>query len=1221
MNEEGKLMQGRRPSWRVVALILVVVGAITGGAIALTSGGHSARAEREAKWTKDGEIPNARTEVAREGKETHEAKFERDKGKEGRREGPSSPAAEAVGDRAYPRNYVDDKLAARGRNAFRSLPSRPTGPGSNTRAATRAAVTGPWSELGPFTPNVAGPDSQFFDPVALTGPTTQESGRVTALAIDPACAPGNCKMWVAAAGGGIWRTNDALAAHVDWIAPPDDLQTYAFGSLIYDAAHNTLYAGSGEPNGSGDSEAGLGLYKSTDGGASWGLVPGSAAVATNRSIGAIAVDPSDPNTIYIGTDVARHGSSSVNGGRFTPPGAPALGVYKSTDGGANFTLESDLSDQTPPSPNPPESGVDWFQGGINKIELDPNDSDAVYAAVLGYGLWRSTDAGASWEKVFHTMNENDFSDPDNPVGDTHGDRTEFQLVDTGSGHTRAYVGDASDDFVLDGDDTTPLPEAWRVEDVGNQDAGDLVDDGGTDPASFNPGWTQLSSSTGSSNGFAVYGFCQNGQCGYDEFVVSPPSSPNTVWYGGSMNYDELPEYDLGGKSICAGGPTCEAPRSNGRAVVRSTNANLGTQATAADTVSWQDMTAILNDPSQAWGVKDGAGIHPDLHAIAFAQGGNTAFIGSDGGVVRIDVSSTQNQSASCAQRKWNYDPDDPSTPEVPLNAADLHLCQELLSGVPNNIEPVNDGLRDLQFQSLSFDPQHPGADLLGGTQDNGTWSVTPPSTTALETVGGDGGQSGFDAGTPTIRYHNYFDATPEVNFHGTDPTKWLDIYDPLQITDEARSFYTPFVADPKVPGRLFTGLEHVWRTDDHGGNEQDLVDNGCYAYQLNPFRTEPCGDWVQLGGNLTGNAFGHDRAGQYVVAIARAPSDNSTLWAGTRTGRVFVTNDADDTPGAVQFRRIDSASTPGRFVSGIAVDPGNPNHAWISYSGYSAYSPGGHVYDVTYNPSTRSAAFTDISHDLGDQPVDGIAEDEVSGAVFAATDFGVAELAPGTTTWTRAGTGLPGTAVFGLSLSHEGRVLYAATHGRGAYRLSLPLPAPPHGTPTGAIHGPTTLELGRKATFTATGSTPNGGSVTFHWSLPGTPSSATGTPVSFTPTKLGVQTIVLTITDGTGASAVVTQAVTVKDTKRPTIKIKRIRTVRRGHSTTVRGTITDAGGIKSAKISFGDGSRSKKLHLSRKGAFKVKHRYRRAKRYRVKVTAVDKAGHKATKTAHARVRR
>src|SRR5205823_2799512 len=239
------------------------------------------------------------------------------------------------------------------------------------------------SSLGPVTPNVAGEASQFLDPDTLKGPTTQESGRVTALAIDPNCgkasAPAGapCSLWVAAAGGGIWRTNTALASKPSWIAPPDDLPTNAFGSLIIDpndSSGNTLYAGSGEPNGSGDSEAGLGLFKSIDGGSSWQLVAGSQPAALNRSIGAIAVKPGEPNTIYIGTDVARHGSSSANGGRRTPPGAPTLGVYSSTDGGAHFTLAAQLQSKTPANPSSPGAGtgVDWFQGGITKLALDPN---------------------------------------------------------------------------------------------------------------------------------------------------------------------------------------------------------------------------------------------------------------------------------------------------------------------------------------------------------------------------------------------------------------------------------------------------------------------------------------------------------------------------------------------------------------------------------------------------------------------------------------------------------------------------------------------------------------------------------------------------------------------------------------------------------------------------------------------------------------------------------
>ena len=97
------------------------------------------------------------------------------------------------------------------------------------------------------------------------------------------------------------------------------------------------------------------------------------------------------------------------------------------------------------------------------------------------------------------------------------------------------------------DDLSNDPKAWRNDDA-HAIAGSAT--GALDNAS--QGWLELSSSTNGDSGFAVNKFCQNGQCGYDEFVAHPPGgSPDDVWYGGSMNYDELPAYDTLGKSACA----------------------------------------------------------------------------------------------------------------------------------------------------------------------------------------------------------------------------------------------------------------------------------------------------------------------------------------------------------------------------------------------------------------------------------------------------------------------------------------------------------------------------------------------------------------------------------------------------------------------------------------------------------------------------------------------
>jgi hypothetical protein len=98
------------------------------------------------------------------------------------------------------------------------------------------------------------------------------------------------------------------------------------------------------------------------------------------------------------------------------------------------------------------------------------------------------------------------------------------------------------------------------------------------------------------------------------------------------------------------------------------------------------------------------------------------------------------------------------------------------------------------------------------------------------------------------------------------------------------------------------------------------------------------------------------------------------------------------------------------------------------------------VFEVRYDPVTGASTFTDRSYDLGDQPVTGIAEFGPTGDLYAATDFGVLRLPNGASHWENAGTKLPSVAVYGLTLSQSGRVLYAATHGRGAWALSLPTP-------------------------------------------------------------------------------------------------------------------------------------------------------------------------------------
>jgi hypothetical protein len=209
--------------------------------------------------------------------------------------------------------------------------------------------------------------------------------------------------------------------------------------------------------------------------------------------------------MFIGTAVARHGVSSVNGGRFTPPGAPTVGLYETTNGGLTFKLAfsqpSDPVDPTSPS------GNDFFRGGVSKIEFDPTTSGRVYFSMFDYGLYRGTNG--TYEQVFTAF---DAGDPANSANN----RVEFDVTKLSSGKLRIYLADAR----------TGIARLYRVDDAGVP-ASTLTD--GTN----NPGWLLLSDPTGASTGgFASYDFCRTqttSQCSYDMVVASPPGHPDTVW--------------------------------------------------------------------------------------------------------------------------------------------------------------------------------------------------------------------------------------------------------------------------------------------------------------------------------------------------------------------------------------------------------------------------------------------------------------------------------------------------------------------------------------------------------------------------------------------------------------------------------------------------------------------------------------------------------------------
>jgi hypothetical protein len=371
----------------------------------------------------------------------------------------------------------------------------------------------------------------------------------------------------------------------------------------------------------------------------------------------------------------------------------------------------------------------------------------------------------------------------------------------------------------------------------------------------------------------------------------------------------------------------------------------------------------------------------------------------------------------------------------------------MLSQVPTLLTGLNKGLTTLQFQSLSVSPFNSN-ELQGGTQDNGTWENYGSPTSWNNTMVGDGGQSGFDVADSSFRFHTYFDKQMDVNFSNGDTADWNWNSDPFfLIAGEAAEFYVPTIADPQVSKTLFLGAQYVWRTKTAGQGSMTLAEFRQHCNEWTGDFAVVCGDWAPLGSTrLTNAAFG-DRAGGTVVAVERAKTDTSTLWAATSTGRVFISKNADvDPASSVTFTRLDTlaANDPNRFVSSIYIDPANANHAWVSYTGFSSATPTtpGHVFEVSYDPVAGTATWTSLDGasggPLGDIPVTDLVRDDVNGDLYAGTDYGVMRLPSGSSTWTLAAPGMPSAEAAGLTIVPSARKLYAATHGFGAWSLNLP---------------------------------------------------------------------------------------------------------------------------------------------------------------------------------------
>lgn len=189
-------------------------------------------------------------------------------------------------------------------------------------------------------------------------------GRTRALMFDPNDAAKK-RVFAGGVGGGLWYNNDITSSVSSWTKIDDFWANIAIGSIAYDPSNTQIiYVGTGEGWSSSDALQGAGIYKTTNGGTTWNLIPSTTGAATYA------------NNFKYTQKIVVNSFGEVFAGTQT-------GILKSTDGGANWSVSL--------------AGTNF----VSDLEIG---TDGVIYAAFGKGassgrIYKSTDRGVNWTDI------------------------------------------------------------------------------------------------------------------------------------------------------------------------------------------------------------------------------------------------------------------------------------------------------------------------------------------------------------------------------------------------------------------------------------------------------------------------------------------------------------------------------------------------------------------------------------------------------------------------------------------------------------------------------------------------------------------------------------------------------------------------------------------------------------------------------------------------------
>lgn len=699
----------------------------------------------------------------------------------------------------------------------------------------------------------------------------------------------------------------------------------------------------------------------------------------------VAQDKNNDGKALFGDMTARHIGPALMSGRINDmevhptnsriiyAGTAGGGVWKSNDAGTTFNPIFD----------------DYCQS-IGAVALDPNDPDnTIYVGTgetwtrnsvsVGDGLYKSTDGGANWRKLGFDKSEriaNIIVNPKNPK--------EVYVAVLG-----ALWGDSEERGVYK---STDAGETWNKLLYINPKTGcaDLAMDP-NDPnvlyASMwefrRTGWSFESggensalykSTDGGANWSKIHNGFPSGKLGRLGIAVAP-SNPNVLYTVIEAEKDErkgLYRSDDAGKSwkqLNNDFGITVRPFYFSRIVVDPRDENVIVKGGLSGSIS--------RDGGKTF--KNLGNMHSDIHDIAFSiKDSDIMFVGTDGGVYR----------------SWD-------------GGTNMEIVENL---------PLS------QFYHISVDDASP-YNVYGGLQDNGSWYGPSSSPGGVEAR--DWNSVGYGDGFRVLKHPTkniiYSEMQGAENVWRFDVDRNLSkTIQPLPSKGVAKlrfNWNAPMAVSTHQPDRFYMGSQFLHKSDDMGDTWEiispDLTTN------------DPTKQAQENSGGLSKDNSGAENH-TTIFTIAESPLDENVIWVGTDDGNVQVTQDGGKT-----------------WTNTIGNISGLPKNTWTYHIEASVFNKGtayavfeGHTQNdmnpYTYKTTDFGKTWTNIITDDVVGFVRNIQEDYVNpDLLFLGTEFGLYITLDGGKNWKKFTNNMPSVAVHFIDLQKETNDLVMGTHGRG----------------------------------------------------------------------------------------------------------------------------------------------------------------------------------------------